>query len=169
MLKTQICWWKKSCTRPGFTYSLSHQLLQMHTLEHTHRLRLFPFPDPFLLFFIRTHTHTHTHTHIARICVVSTYSYVRPRTKQVLLRDCVFQAISGHRWTWTVKATHRRSQDDPAIREPRCFSSGRNKSVWVCVCVCVCVCVGILVYMVAFVFQALHVDISSKCKCKAAK
>lgn len=44
-----------------------------------------------------------------------------------------FQAISGHRWTRTVEATHQRSPDVAVIRERRCFSCDRNKPARACV------------------------------------
>lgn len=52
-----------------------------------------------------------------------------------------FKAISGYRWAQTLKTTHRCSPDTSAIREPRCFSSGRS-SPRVCeMCVCSYCCV----------------------------
>ncbi len=81
---------------------------------------------------------------VACICAVSTYSNVRPETKQVLQSDCVFQAISWHRWTRTVIATHQRSLVDPAAGSPD-VSAVPGTDLCVCVHMCVHTCVYICI------------------------
>lgn len=146
MLKTQISWWLKDSKQWVFlscmqSYSFSfHQLMHIHTHKHTQRLL------------------------VARICVVSSYTYVRLQTKQVLPRDYVFKLFLG-------TGGHRHSKQH--ITAPQTilpFGSpdvsalaGIDLYVWVHVCAPLLLCVG------ALAFQVLHIDIAEEKKKKSAR